>query len=242
MLIGEDFDKIAFSIGNWELLEPNALIGDALIGIISIYFGFVVFRYYKQTLLKTIKYWTLFFFVFGVGFIFGGLGHLLYNYWGIPGKIPAWFAGIISTMYIELAMVALLPFQRRRLLNNIFKAKAILFCLGEIIIIYTVDLTAEPGLGLIMPMTSTLIGLVYALAYLGAKFSRTITRDFRFLWISTIVLFPSILFQALKINIHQYFDRNDFTHVLLIVNTILYFLAVRGYKRFIERHGTASTL
>jgi hypothetical protein len=36
----------------------------------------------------------------------------------------------------------------------------------------------------------------------------------------------------MKINFHQWFDRNDASHVLMLVNIIFYFLAVRGYFRF----------
>ena len=232
MLIGKDYDKIEFDFYGFDFVEPNALIGDVVIALFALYFGVLTRRYYRQTGLLFFKHWTWFFNVFGYGFILGGLGHFCYNYFGIPGKIPSWYSGIFSTMFIELAMASLLPKERYYQLARFFYIKTFTICLIQLYFILFIDLEKEPGIGLIGPTLASLTGLITSLGVLGARFSKSIHTDFWYLWLSVIVVFPSVIFQAMKINFHQWFDRNDVSHVLMLANITLYFMAVRGYFRF----------
>jgi hypothetical protein len=232
MLIGKDYDKIEFDFYGFDFVEPNALIGDVIIALFAIYFGVLTRRYFKQTGLLFFKHWTWFFNVFGYGFILGGLGHFCYNYFGIPGKIPSWYSGIISTMYIELAMASLLPKARYAQLARFFYIKTFTICLIQLYFILFINMEQEPGIGLIGSTLASLTGLITSLGVLGARFSKSIHPDFWYLWLSLIVVFPSVIFQVMKINFHQWFDRNDVSHVMLLANITLYFMAVRGYFRF----------
>ncbi len=232
MLIGKDYDKIEFDFYGFDFVEPNALIGDVVIALFAIYFGVLSRRYFKQTGLLFFKHWTWFFNVFGYGFILGGLGHFCYNYFGIPGKIPSWYSGILCIPFIELAMASLLPKARYYQLAKFFLVKTIVICLIQAFVILFVDLVKEPGIGLIGPTLASLTGLITSLGVLGYRFSKTIHPNFWYLWLSVLIVFPSVLFQALKINFHQWFDRNDVSHVLMVVNVTLYFMAVRSYFRF----------
>ena len=233
MLIGKDFDKIQFEFLGYDFLEPNALYGDVFVGAISVYFAILCSRYYKQTNLIFFKHWKHFFYVFGIGFAYGGFGHFCYNYWGIPGKIPAWYiGGIISTIFIEFAMASLLPKERYKRLFRFFLIKTAIICLIQAFIIAFVDLEKEPGIGLIGSILAALSAFPFVLGILGVRFSKSITPSFKYLWWSIIIFAPSLLFQAMKINFHQWFDRNDVSHILMLVNIIFYFLAVRGYFRF----------
>lgn len=251
MLIGQDFEKIEFNFLGYDFLEPNALYGDFIVGALSVYCAILCSRYYKQTKLIFFKHWKHFFYVFGFGFAYGGLGHFCYNYWGIPGKIPAWYVGgIISTIFIELAMTSLLPKERYTKLVRFFIIKTSLICILQAIIIVFVDLEKEPGIGLIGSILAALTAFPFVLGVLGVRFSKSITPTFKYLWWSLIVFSPSLLFQAMKINFHQWFDRNDVSHILMFGNIVLYFLAVKGYfyfqkdsnkgKKSIEARGSVS--
>lgn len=251
MLIGQDFEKIEFPFFGYDFLEPNALYGDTIITIAALYFAILSSRYFKQTNLLFFKHWKHFFYVFAVGFFFGGLGHFCYNYWGIPGKVPAWYlSGITSPFFIELAMTSLLPKERYQRLKKFFTIKLVAIWILQALLIAFVDLEKEPGLGLIGPTLMMISALPSSLGVLGYRFSKSITPKFKYLWWSLIVFSPSLLFQVMKINFHQWFDRNDVSHLLMLVNVTLYFLAVKGYfyfqkdskegKKSIEARGSLS--
>jgi hypothetical protein len=46
-------------------------------------------------------------------------------------------------------------------------------------------------------------------------------------WIAALVLLPNAFIQSQKINLHQWFDRNDFSHVLLLLSLLLYFNGIK---------------
>lgn len=233
MLIGQDFEKIEFPLFGYDFLEPNAMYGDAIITIFALFFAYYSSRYYRETKLVFFKYWKYFFLVFGIGFFFGGLGHFCYNYWGIPGKVPAWYiSGITSPMLIEFAMASLLPKQRFERLKRFFLIKTAFFWVLQALLIAFIDLEKEPGLGLIGPTLAMVTALPSSLGVLGYRFSKSITPDFKYAWWSLIVFSPSLIFQVMKINIHPWFDRNDASHLLMVANITLYFMTVRAYFRF----------
>ena len=236
MLIGEDFEKIKFDFLGFNFLEPNAFFSDTFIAIFSIYAAIKCSSYFKQTNLIFFKHWKHFFYVFGIGYFFGGLGHFCYGYWGIPGKIPGWYtSGILSPLFIELAMSSLLSKERYKKLVPYFMIKTAIICIIQVFVIVFVELEKEPGLGLIGPLIAMLTALPFWLGVYGYRFSKSITPKFKYLWWSLVVFSPSLIFLILKINIHQWLDKNDVGHILLIVNTMFYFLAVKGYFYFQTR-------
>jgi hypothetical protein len=106
MRIGEDYPKIEWEVFGFELLEPNAFIGDTIIAAVAIGLYFKT-RSLNRIHTTSFNYlWMWFFLVFGIGFFVGGVGHLMYNYFGIFGKYGAWFIGIFSSLLLELAMVS----------------------------------------------------------------------------------------------------------------------------------------
>ena len=99
----------------------------------------------------------------------------------------------------------------------------------------TVDLEADPSKGLIVPTLNSVIGLGFSLGLLGYQFSKSIHASFKWLWISALILIPSALIQALKINIAPWMDRNDLSHVLLIMGLICYFITLNNYSKHLAR-------
>jgi hypothetical protein len=233
MRIGEDYPKIEWEVFGFELLEPNAFIGDTIIAAIAIGLYFKT-RSLNRIHTTSFNYlWMWFFLVFGIGFFVGGVGHLMYNYFGIYGKYGAWFIGIFSSLLLELAMVSQLA-NYKSLVERIVLGKAILALILLFLMVSTTDLSAEPLKGLIIPTINSFIGLFFALGYLGYRYTKTKSKDFRYLYLSIVVLCPTILFQALKINFHPWFDRNDVSHVLIIITLLLYFTSLRKVQRVIH--------
>lgn len=228
MLIGQDFEKIQFQPFGFDFVEPNALIGDTLIFIVAIYCAYKV----KSLGLTTpfFKHWRSFFIVFGISFLAGGLGHFCFNYWGVPGKYFSWYFGILAPYFIEQAMLSLFDnekWKKRLILTS--KIKVIAALIATTLVFIFVDLDSDPSKGLRVTTVNTTVGLLFSLGYLGVRYARTIHKGFNYLWISVLILIPTAFFQSLKINIHQWFDRNDASHVLLIIGLLLYYACVKSY-------------
>lgn len=231
MLIGADFPKIEFELLGLELLEPNSFIGDTVLFIFSVYAANQVARIQKPSLFH--KSWFLFFIVFGTSFLLGGFGHLLYNYWGIPGKTPSWFLGVIAVYFIERAMISLMEREAlKRALNIVSKIKLTLALISVFIVLVLVDLEADYSKGMIVPTINSTIGLVGTLGVLAIALSKRIN-GMSPLILSVIILIPAAVIQGMKINLHPWFDKNDFSHVLLLIALFLY---IKGIKIITERN------
>ncbi len=230
MLIGKDFEKIEWDFMGLHLLEPNAMIGDVIIFTLAITLAIKVKKHSKQPVFFTL--WKWFFIIFGVGFLMGGFGHLFYNYLGLTGKYFSWYSGMFAALMIELAMISIFPIvEWRKKLQAISYIKLVLSIAIATYIYFTVDLIADPSKGLIVPTLNSVVGLGLSLGFLGYYYQRKIDLSFRYFWISTLILIPSAIFQAMKINVHQWFDRNDMSHVLLITSIALYFAAIKKYYK-----------
>lgn len=233
MLIGEDYPKIEFELFGLHLVEPNAFIGDVIIFSLAIYFYNKINKLRSSNETPFLKNWSRFYLWFGLSFLAGGFGHLLFNYTGVPGKIPSWIIGMFAPFFIEQAMISIYPkIEKRNLFSKISLIKLVVFLLAESIVLLTVDISDAPEKGLILPTISSTVGLLICLGILGSSYQKHIHPSFKFLWISMFILILSALPQALKINPSQYFDRNDISHVFLLTALVLYYQTIRNYRKF----------
>jgi len=230
MKIGEDFNPVEFNLFGYDLIEPNALIGDTFIALVSLFFGYKVYKMSQKS--AFFKNWNIFFIVFGISFIGGGLGHSFFNQWGVEGKYFGWVTSIIAVYFIEQAMISIYPNKQKQ--STFKKLSLYKFVLAEISLISIfifADLDANPQKGLLVPSLSTAIGFITCLLILGLKYQKSITPSFKWLWISVLTMIPSAVFQGMKISIHPLFDRNDMSHILLVLSLVFYFMGVKGYYR-----------
>lgn len=228
MLIGSDFPKISWKPFGLDLVEPNAMIGDALILIVALTFAYNTSKipgghtYYQR--------WKWFFIVFGSGFFMGGLGHLFFNYWGVPGKYASWYLGIIASFFVETAMISIYPNeQKRRFFLRVSQVKMVLAFVAATGVFMFVDLSIDPQKGLLVPTLNSIIGLGLTIGVLGYYYSKHLGSSFNYLWLSTFILIPSAVVQSMKINIHPWMDRNDISHILLIISLFMYYRSIKGY-------------
>lgn len=229
MRIGEDFEKIQWQPFGFDFVEPNAMIGDFLIFALALFFAFRVRKWNENH--PFFVNWFRFFAVFGISFLCGGLGHFLYNYLGLYGKYPSWYLGVFTVFFAEQAMISLLKNKewRKRLLVW-SKVKMLLVLVATTVVFITVDLSVDPSKGLRVTTINTTVGLLFALGFLGFKFAKTMHDGFHYFWLSILVMIPTVFFQSMKINFHQWFDRNDASHILLLITISLYFLGVKQHK------------
>lgn len=225
-MIGQDFPKITFDFWGLALLEPNAMIGDIVLFTTSIYIAAQLKPLQNKHPFFT--NWRLFFLWFGWSFLMGGIGHLFYNYLALWGKYPSWIMGMIATFWLTKAMLSLWPNQQQKQLFS--KAAIILLTIGilvEFYVLLKVDLKIDQSRGLFVPTVVSGIGLIFSLVVLGAYYQKTIGTHFRLFWIAALVLLPNAYIQSQKMNLHQWFDRNDFSHVLLLLSLLLYFKGIK---------------
>jgi hypothetical protein len=238
MLIGKDYPKIEFDLFGLELLEPNAFIGDTIIFLIALYLAYKTSNLSIKNSFFT--YWKWFFIIFGFGFFAGGIGHMMYNYFGVPGKYLSWYGGILASFFVEKAIISIFSkVSWKPTLNAIVVSKLVLAIIAATYVFATVDLTVDPQKGLIVPTLNSIIGLSLSLGVLGYYYQLKIDSSFRYLWMSTLILIPSAVFQAKKINFHQWFDRNDVSHILLITSMFMYFICIEKYAKslLLEKKG-----
>ena len=230
MRIGQDFDKLQLDLFGLHLVEPNTFVGDTIIFFFAMYFAYQTNKFSGNS--KFFTYWKWFFIVFGIGFFMGGLGHLLYNYWGVPGKYFSWYSGLIASCLIEFAMISIFPNQSwHKKLQTISIIKMIIAFFAATYVFATVDLSVDVSKGLIVPALNSAVGLAFAVGVLGIYYQKKIDSSFKFFWMSIVVLIPTAIVQSMKININQYFDRNDISHILLLTSLIFYYIGLKGYAR-----------
>lgn len=226
MRIGSDFDKIEWEFLGMNLLEPNALIGDLLLCFIAIMF-FTLIR--KETSNLFVRYWSRFYLTFAISFVIGGFGHVLFNYTHIAGRIPPWYLGIITSFWIEQSMILLWPQPKiRKLLQQISMIKSGFFLLGLTVYVLVWFDSLSLTTGMIFPTYNAIIGLGGSLGILAVIYQGRYTNDFKYFWYGALSFFPSAIIQGLKLNIHPWFDRNDLSHLLLLIGLFFYYKGIKS--------------
>ena len=232
MLIGKDFDKIEISLFGFDLVEPNAFIGDSIILIVALLLASKTKKLSDSS--QFFENWRYFYLLFGIDMFLGGIGHLMFKYWGFNGKYLPWILGIFCVFFVERAMISLLKSNTKVIWKNLSLFKLVLALLLELGVFYAIDMSKDHSIGLRIPAINSAIGFVFSLAILGNKYREEIDKNFVFMIYGVLLLIPSGLFISFKINLHPWFDKNDFGHLLLIVAMFLYFKAIKSYSKIVE--------
>ena len=226
-MIGADFEKIHFVLFGLNLVEPMAFITDVIMGSISIFFGIKVSK--MHAVHPFYQYWKGFFLIFGVGSILGGFGHLMYNYWGIPGKLLSWLSGPLSVYCLEQAMISIFPDRKIfRKLKIISFWKLITVITIWILLLAFVDLSEKPSRGFLPIAINTIVGVSLTAGILGKIYvKKGLSPFYKYFYFGVLVMIPSAFIFLLKINLNQWFDKNDLSHVLLTIGIVYFFLGVK---------------
>jgi hypothetical protein len=230
MLIGSNYEKIKFKAFNLDLLEPICMLGDLLIAAFCFYFAYRIIKMNNKALF--FYYWRWFFITLGISIILGGFGHLLYNYTGAFGKWFGWLGSIFSSIFLEMAFISIYPKTKvKKILYVISYVKLLLMVVIELLIFSLADIDKNQALGLIVPSINSFVGIGCCAGYLGYYYQKTISKNFKYFWIGVLVLIPTTIFQLFKINPHQYFDRNDLSHLILILSLIVFYQGVKKLSK-----------
>lgn len=226
MLIGQDYPKLDFYIGKLHLLEPNGTITDLLMAALSFYFAISLQNVKNKDAFT--RMWMAFFLLHGLGSFFGALGHALYLYWGIYGKIATWITGVLSIYAIEKAFIDQLEnTSQRTLFEKIAFWKIPSIYLAIVLICLLSDVSLKPELPFLPVAINTIVGVVFSAGYLAYTFSKSKNAIYRYFYWGVMVILPSAFFFLLKINPFPWFDKNDFSHVFMCGGITLFYIGVK---------------
>lgn len=229
-MIGADFPKIQFEMFGMQLLEPMAFVTDTFMAILSIYYAFKVSKIKSNLLFY--KYWKTFFLVFGVGAFLGGLGHTFFNQWGVIGKIPSWLFGPASIFFAEKAMISSHWDEKKKsLFNKISNYKMlVVYILWASILLFGNEekISTQPFLPIAI---NTIVGMLVFVGYLGYKYTEKFSVSFKYFWLGILIMLPTAFIFLMKINVHQWFDKNDFSHILFCFGITYFYIGINKLSK-----------
>lgn len=225
-MIGADFEKIHFQLFGLDLVEPMAFVTDTILGVLSVCLGIMLIRLKKDHPCRT--YWIWFFMLFGVGAFVGGLGHTFFNYCDVYGKLPSWLSAPIAIFCLEQGMIAANPSLKR---IDLFK----IISFWKLVIVYVVfglvftygNLEEKPGLPFLPIAFNTIFGVIMTAGVLGNSYAKKIGPEFKYFVFGVLILTPSAFIFLMKINLHQWFDKNDLSHILMMIGITYFYLGVK---------------
>jgi hypothetical protein len=204
-------EKIAFEWAGLQLLEPMAILLNFAMALLS---GYFAWRLHGGTTYQ--RAWGYFFLTFALGAVAGAVGHGMYGYWGIPGKMPGWFIALLAIYFLEQAQLLAVESKPWALwLNRISSAKLIVLALA---------VAWQPSFGWVIVQTAT--GLLPGLLLFGWAYQGQRSANKRF-WQAFVLMIPALLLVAFKVDPHLWMNRDDVSHLLMLGTLALCYQGVR---------------
>lgn len=200
-----------FTLGGLQLQEPSTFITDWLV---AFYCFFVCFKIYRMHNYENNNFYNFYLFL-GLSTFFGGLGHLFFHYTGIVGKFPSWITASVASYHFCKAMMADRQGVELKWVNLLIIFKA-LFLLGLSIIFQKFIFIA---------LDSILSYLIFG-GVLGSILWKNTQLYMRFVVYGTLLLIPTAFVFILDVNLHILFNRDDFSHMLILISSMLFYKAI----------------
>ncbi|WP_148235461.1 DUF6962 family protein [Fluviicola taffensis] len=210
-------EKIQFEFLGLHLQEPMALLFNWIIA------GFCFFAFSKLGKFKNEAnfYWRAFYLFFGISTVFGGLGHLFFNYTGFFGKYPCWILGCVANSFSATGMLKIKGVSNpKKYAFPIIWIKSIGLCVAAI-------LTQK---FIFVAIDAILTYIIYTGVYAFILMKRSEQAKFlKNMIIGVIILTPSAFIFIFKLDVHKWLNKDDLSHILMFC-TIYYFY--RGLKEW----------
>jgi hypothetical protein len=208
-------EKIEFTLFGLTLLEPMALVLNWVMMIQCLF-------YFRKLNLNSDSrfgyYWNLFFIFFAVSVFLGGISHVAYNYLGQTGKLPGWTAGLAAVYFLELAMIQGVEEKNKKLLKFLIGIKAVIFVA---LTFYTQTFTY------VMIHTGFILVFVSIPAIRDFQSGR---RRFDYTFYGVLALLCALPVKVGKIDLHLWFNRDDLSHVFMILALWFFYKGVEYYE------------
>lgn len=218
-------ELIEFDFLGLHLQEPMALILNWIIA------GFCIFAFTKLGRFKNEAnfFWRLFYLTFGLSTFFGGLGHLFFQYAGFFGKYPSWIFGCLANGFAAMAMLRF---------KGISQPKDYAFALIWIksLALCAVSILTQKFIFTAIDAIITYISYTGVYAFILKKRHPEAAFLKKFI-IGVCILTPSAFIFILKLNVHQWLNKDDLSHILMLVTIYYFYLGAKewGETRLSER-------
>lgn len=215
-------DKIEFVLFGLDLLEPMAFVTNMLVMLSCLY------GYYRTKNVDSAfgSYWRLFFISFALASFFGGLSHVFWNYWWFYGKILPWFFGVVSTSFAALAML------EARTISPKAKSRWQLVIFLKALLVLVLAYSQWSFLFVAIDTILTLLGFagIYGVTVMKQGYPSV-----RFVVYGVLVLLPSAFIFLLKYDLHRWMNREDLSHILMVIAIQLFAISVLRHKESVTR-------
>ncbi|MFT5581913.1 MAG: hypothetical protein ACI9G9_001175 [Psychromonas sp.] len=209
----QEFDIIPFQLFNLNLQEPMSFVTNWLIAFFCLY-AFGSLKYGKNTFVDR---WKNFYLILTISSLLAGLGHLLFQYFDIYGKMPSWVLGAVAGIFASLGMLSIWH-------NK--KSKSFLTYVVFIKSIVLVSSALYLKSFLFIAIDAILTYLLFC-GFMGLLLHRKKYAGMKYIVIGVLVLIPSAFIFLLKVNLHRFLNRDDLSHLLMLFCVILFYKGVR---------------
>jgi hypothetical protein len=210
-------EKIQFEFLGLHLQEPMALLFNWIIA------GFCFFAFSQLGKFKNEAnfYWRVFYLTFGISTVFGGLGHLFFNYTSFYGKFPCWILGCVANGFAATGMLHFKGISSPGKYANAFIwIKSIGLCVVSILTQKFIFVAIDAIL------TYIIFTGVYAFIVMRRNENAQFLKN---MVIGVIILTPSAFIFIFKLDPHKWLNKDDLSHILMFC-TICYFY--KGIKEW----------
>lgn len=212
-----EFDTLPFEMFGLQLQEPMALVTTWCIAIFAIY----AYRNLPTPNTDFLRFWKKFYFFLAIGMFCGGLGHMLFGYSGIYGKMPAWTFGVLAGVAATLAMFSLVE-------NQKLKRRLIQLSILESFAALTLSIATQK---FIFVAVDTILTYLLGCGAMAFYFYKKGFNGIDKIFVGVLILIPSAFIFLFKIDLHKYLNRDDLSHVLMLVCMIFFYMGVKVYAK-----------
>lgn len=216
-------EKIPFELFGLHLLEPMAVIMNFLLAMFC-FFAYATLKNPSKD--PALANWRLFYLVFGISTFAGALGHAFFNYWGFFGKFPCWTTGCVANAFAAMGMIQFRGFSAPN------KAVVALIWIKSIAAAVLSLITLK---FIFVAVDAIVTYLAFAGVFGYVLYKRGLG-EMKYTVIGVLILLPSAPIFILKLNPHPWFNKDDLSHVLMLVCIACFYVTL---KKWSARIGSA---
>lgn len=201
---------IHFSFFGLQLQEPMGILFN------WIFSAFCFYAYCRIDRSKNdfLRNWSNFFLVFSITTFVGSFAHGLSGYFGIYGKYPHWFGGILSSFFAGKAMLTCFESNKNKsVLNVLLYIKAVVLLL----------MAYYKSNFIFIAVDSIITYLFYCGTLAFIQWKKGIYWMIYFVY-AVLVCLPSAFVYLLKIDLSIWFNRDDLSHLFMLGCLILFYI------------------
>lgn len=200
---------IHFSSFGLHLQEPIAAVTNWMIS----FFCFYAFWQLGKVDEPETNWWRKFFLCFSVSTFLAGLGHLFFQYTGIPGKFPNWILGVMSGYFAGNAMLV-------KMQNEATKKRIQQVLIFKMIFFIAMAIWKQ---NFVFVAIDAILTYVFFCGVLGYIYFKRGFQSMKFMVLGVLVCLPSAFIFLLKLNPHRWLNKDDLSHLFMLGCTICFY-------------------